>query len=153
MKRRGLLCVTVGVVSGAAGCLSDITGHEADRLSARGDIEVVVDGDPVDLTAERFQSEHAADDAAAFHLHEGHEGWFMEGTEPVTIAEAIDLLPRFGYDAREGGAIVTADGRSYDDREPGTTITVRVNGESVDPTTYELADGDAIELAIETAAE
>lgn len=150
MKRRSVLCLATGAVSLTAGCLSDIAGRDDDRLSARGEIDVVVDGESVDLSAERFQSEHAADDAAAFHLHEGHEGWFMEGTEPVTVAEGIDLLPNFAFETADGAAIVTVDGRSYDDHEPETTVAVRVNGESVDPTRYELADGDAIELVIVT---
>lgn len=153
MKRRSVLCLTAGVGSLTAGCLSDIVGWDDDRLNARGEIDVVVDGEPVDLAADRFQSEHAADDAAAFHLHEGHEGWFMEGTEPVTIAEGLDLLPRFAFETREGAAVVTVDGRSYDDRESGTTISFRVDGGSVDPTTYELEDGDAIELEVVTDGE
>ncbi|MFC6718267.1 hypothetical protein ACFQGT_11560 [Natrialbaceae archaeon GCM10025810] len=149
MRRRAVLAASGSLLSVAvAGCFET-------RLNERGSLEVIVDGEEVDLTARRFQSENAdsANDSAAFHLHEGEEEWFMEGTERVTFAEAIDLLPHFAFEERDGGRVVTVDGTTYDDTDDGTTLEFLANGESADPTAYELHDGDELRLEIETDAE
>lgn len=115
---------------------------------ASGTMEVVVDGTPVDLTADRFQAEYADEDVR-FHFHAGDENWHMEEAR-VTFAEAVDLLPRFAY-AREGDAhVVTVDGEAYDGRESGTEIAFRVDGEAVDPVEYDVQDGDHLVLDVST---
>lgn len=107
-----------------------------------------VDGEAVDLTADRFQAEHADEDVR-LHFHVGDGLWHME-RERVAFATAIDLLPRFAY-AREGGAhVVTVDGATYDGRESGIGVAFRVDGRSVDPTQYELGDGDHLVVAVTT---
>ncbi|MXV62991.1 hypothetical protein GS429_13115 [Natronorubrum sp. JWXQ-INN-674] len=121
-----------------------------ERLDARGTIAIVVDGEPVDLTADRYQSEHAANESIDFHFHEGDEYWYMEGEEPVTFAEGIDLLPHFGYDQRGTDHVVTIDGTSYDGSDPDTELTFFVDSETVDPTSYELSDGEDLRLEITT---
>ncbi|WP_436347897.1 hypothetical protein [Natronorubrum sp. FCH18a] len=122
-----------------------------ERLDARGRIAVVVDGDPIDLSADRYQAEHA-DEAIEFHLHEDDEYWYMEGTEPVTFAEGIDLLPHFECNDRNGSPVVSVDGTVYDDGEAGTELTFLVDDEPVDPTAYDVRDGDDLRLEIETDA-
>ncbi|WP_254864115.1 hypothetical protein [Halovivax gelatinilyticus] len=127
-----------------AGCLFE------DAIDERGDLEIVIDGEPVDLTEDRFQAEHADDYSIDFHLHEGHDGWFMEGEERVTAGEAIDLLPHFELDVDGGDPIVRFDGETYDAGDDGTAIEFAVDGEPIDPTAYELRDGDELRLAIES---
>lgn len=122
------------------------------QLDERGTIEIVIDGEPVDLTADRFQSEHAEDASIAFHLHEGDEHWYMEGEERLTVGAALDLVPHIGFSADGDAPVVTVDGTTYDATEPGTTVEVRVDGEAVDPTTYRLRDGDHIEVVVGTDA-
>lgn len=120
-----------------------------ERLDARGRIAVVVDDDPVDLSADRFQAEYA-DESIDFHLHEDDEYWYMEGEEPVTFAEGIDLLPRFECKHRNGTHVVTIDGTVYDGGDDGTELTFLVDDEPVDPTAYDVQDGDELRLEITT---
>ncbi|MFC4543242.1 hypothetical protein ACFO5R_15030 [Halosolutus amylolyticus] len=145
MKRRAVLA-SVSSVPLLAGCLVE----EKTAILGRGSIDVVVDGEPIDLSANRFQSEYAENDSIAFHLHEGHDEWFMEGEDPVTFAEGIDLLPHFEYTDADGDHVVTIDGETYDAGDPETELTFTVDGEAVDPTEYEVRDGDALRLEITT---
>ncbi|RQH00905.1 hypothetical protein [Natrarchaeobius oligotrophus] len=156
MERRRLLLATAGLAA-TAGCLFDdglagngsddgeLDGHE------RGELEIVIDGTPVDLSADRFQAEHADDYSIDFHLHEFDDYWYMEGDERVTFAEAIDFLPHFSYDRDDGNHVVTYDDTTYDGAD-GTELTFVRNGDVVDPTDHELYDGDDLRLEITTDA-
>ncbi|WP_247729961.1 hypothetical protein [Halovivax limisalsi] len=150
MTTRRKTLLSAGAAVALAGCTGVLFGE--DRMDARGDITVVIDGEAVDLTADRFQSEHASNDSAAFHLHAGEEEWFMEGADPVTAGEAIDLLPHFAFELDDGDPVVTVDGTTYDGTTAETSVAVLVDGESVDPMSYTLRDGDSVRLEIETAA-
>lgn len=146
MRRRSLL-VALFVSAVVSGCLGDNDG-----IDARGTVDIVIDGEPVDLTADRFQVEHADNASLDFHLHEGDEYWYMEGEERVTVASALDLLPHVSFTVIEGDPVMTVDGSRYDAGESATSITVRVDGDPVDPTMYQLRDGDHLEVGITTAA-
>jgi hypothetical protein len=150
MKRRAVLAALAAVLS-TGGCVTVNRGGDegTTRIDADGKIDVRIDGESVDLSAERFQAEHADDDSLAFHLHEGDDRWYMEGEKRVTFAEAIDLLPHFAYDNVDGHHVVTVDGTAYDERD-GADIEFVVDGGSVDPTAYELRDGDELLVEIET---
>lgn len=149
MRRRGVMLSAAAVVS-AAGCIGlEQLDSGGDRLDAKGTIEITIDGSPVDLTHERFQAENAEDSSLAFHFHDSDERWYMEGYEPVSFVEAIDHIPHFEY-ANEGGEHVITYETVYDGGEQGTTIAFRVNGDSVEPTEYELEDGDHLEVEITT---
>ena len=149
MNRRAVIAGTgTTALVALAGCLFADEEHDYDR----GEITVVVDGEPVDLSADRFQAEHAENESIAFHLHEGDEHWYMEGEEPVTFAEGIDLLPHFAYERRDGAHVVTIDYTEYDGSEQGTELTFLVDGDPVDPTEYEVSDGDELRLEITTEA-
>ncbi|WP_049941808.1 hypothetical protein [Haloterrigena turkmenica] len=132
-----------------AGCVFVDGKVEADR----GDIAVVIDGEPIDLSADRFQSEHVENDSIEFHLHEDTDDWFMEGEEPVTFAEGIDLLPHFAYAQRDGAHVVTIDGTTYDGSESGTELVFLVDDDPIDPTDYVVSDGDDLRLEITTDAD
>lgn len=134
--------------SGGEGGDDGATSPGDDEFYASGTMAVVVDGAPVDLTADRFQAEYA-DEAIRFHFHEGDENWHME-SERVTFAEAVDLLPRFAYDRQGDAHVVTVDGERYDGRDAGITIAFRVDGESVDPVAYDVQDGDHLVLEVTT---
>lgn len=172
MRRRTLLAgsgTLLGGVATLAGCLEvqplegdgdgggpgdpGGDGTSGDRTDdgefyASGTMEVLVDGNRVDLTADRFQAEYADEDIR-FHFHEGDENWHME-EDRVTFAAAVDLLPRFAYERRDGAHVVTVDGESYDGRQAGTTIEFRVDGEPVDPVGYDVQDGDHLALEVTT---
>ena len=152
MDRRAILLTAVSLVS-LSGCTAfrgDDQHGDDEYLDERGEIDVVVDGEPVDLSADRYQAEHAQNHSLSFHLHEFDEYWYMEGEERVTFAEAIDLLPHFAFDTDGDDHAVTIDGTTYDEADPGTELTFLINGESVDPTARELQDGDALRLEIRT---
>lgn len=143
-RRRSILLA--GLAVGLAGCV----GGDDDAMDQRGDIEIVVDSDPVDLTRDRYQAEHADDYAIEFHLHEGSDRWYNEGDGPVTVAEGLDKLPEFGFEVTDDGPLLTIDEETYDAREDPVTIETFVNGEAVDPVTYELEDGDDILVEVTT---
>ncbi|SIR93303.1 hypothetical protein [Natronorubrum thiooxidans] len=145
MKRRSAIVATASLVS-LAGCI--FTDGEVEF--ERGELEVIVDGEAIDLSADRFQSENAANDSLEFHLHEQDDYWYMEGAEPVTFAEGLDLLPHFACTQQGDDHVVTIDGTDYDGREPETELTFLVSGETVDPTEYVVQDGDELRLEITT---
>ncbi|SFC20815.1 hypothetical protein SAMN05444422_105277 [Halobiforma haloterrestris] len=153
MRRRTVLASTGSVaLASLSGCLSSVRGFFRDEEidgHESGEIEVVVEGESIDFTADRFQAENAEDSSVYFHFHEGHEPWFME-RKRVTFAEAIDLLPHFAYENADGNHVVTFDGTTYDERDDGTTIRFEIDGEAVDPTERKLYDGDELSLEIET---
>ena len=150
MRRRALLCATAAV--GLAGCLfaddghpdledCEIDGHES------GEIEIVVDGEPIDLEPDRYQAEHAADFSYDFHFHEGTEAWYMD-CDRVTFAEAIDLIPHFSLERRDGDFVLGHDDERYDASEGDTAIEFVLNGASVDPGERRLHDGDALAVEV-----
>ena len=147
MNRRAVID---GVGSATLAALAGCVFTDGEVESDRGDIAVVVDGEPIDLSADRFQSENVENDSIKFHLHEDDDDWFMEGEEPVTFAEGIDLLPHFAYAQRDGAHVVTVDGTAYDGSESGTELTFLVDDEPVAPTEYVVSDGDDLRLEITT---
>lgn len=163
MQRRTVLVGTASLLA-LGGCLDvrsldgegDDGGDGGDdgsgdgEVNESGTIEVTVDGDPVDLTADRFQAEYADEDVR-FHFHEGDDRWYMEG-ERVTFATGIDLLPRFGYERRGDAHVLTVDGTTYDSGEGGTAVAFRVDGEAVDPVDLEVRDGQHLVVEVTTDA-
>lgn len=113
-----------------------------------GTIEVVIDGQRIDFSRQEYQL--AADQ---FHF-EGGEGrvWHKHATG-VTLEWAMASL-----DIGVSEETVVFEGTVYRDSDPGTTVTVEVNGEPVDPQTYVLegvgagnADqGDTVRIVVET---
>ena len=148
MKRRTVLVCGMALAAGCSGIASD-NDDAPDFLDASGEIEIRIDGEEFDLSADRFQSEHADDHALEFHLHEFDELWYMEGQERVTFGEGLDLLPHIEYRRVDGSHVLKIDDDEYDERD-GAEIEFSVNGESVDPTEYELYDGDSIRVTIRT---
>lgn len=134
---------------GLAGCIVD-DGDGEDRVDAQGTIEIVVDGKPINLTADRFQAEHAPDHSRSFHLHESDELWYMEGTERVTLTEALDALPSIAFEVAPERSVLRIDDSSYDTETH--EIAFSIDGQPVDPETYTLRDGDTIRVTIHTGA-
>ncbi|WP_135823745.1 hypothetical protein [Halorussus ruber] len=57
-------------------------------------------------------------------------------------------LSSFGVEAN--ATAVRYDGTTYRRGDAGITVSIRVNGESVDPTEYFLKDGDSVQIVVET---
>ncbi|WP_440766492.1 hypothetical protein [Natronorubrum sp. DTA7] len=147
MNRRAVLGATAGLVS-LAGCVF----VDGEVEYERGEISVVVDGNPVNLEADRYQAEHAENHSIDFHLHERDEYWYTEGEGPVTFAEGIDLLPHFECTRENGADVVTIDGTVYDGSDADTELTFLVDDEVVDPADHVVQDGDELRLEIDTDA-
>ena len=149
MQRRTALVGLAGLVA-TGGCLdvTPLSGEDDGDFHETGTMEVVVDGQDIDLSADRFQAEHAEEDVR-FHFHEGDEQWHME-EERVTFARAVDLLPHFAYDRRDGAHVVTIDDTTYDASDPLTEVAFRVDGDPVDPATHEVRDGQHLVLEVTT---
>lgn len=157
-RRRAILAVAAALSGGCLGRqrLGHAGGEEHDdsptpsgRDVASGAIEIVVDGDEVDLSDGRVRTGQAGNDPAAFHLDGRSDTWQPPGDERVTIAEGIGRLPGFGYE-RDGWRTVAIDDTTYDERDDATETGFFVDGEIVDPEGHELRDGDSIQIAITT---
>jgi len=145
MRRRVFLASVATV--GATGCLHG--PEEEGRIEEEGEMEVVIDGDTIDLTQERLQAENAENASLAFHFHEGDGKWYMEG-ERVTFAKGIDLLPYFAYERSDAGDALTYDGTTYDENDEGTELIFTVDGEVVEPTEYELQNDETLRVEVVT---
>lgn len=103
-----------------------------------GPITVEIGGDELDFGQRQFQLQ-----ADAFHFENGNGERWHGHAQDVTLAWAMDTL---GIEVTEDS--VTYDGTTYEDGE-NATVVVEVNGESVDPETYVLQDGDSIRIVAE----
>lgn len=127
-----------------------ITPHSYGTIHEHGLMVAEIDDERLDFASdERFI---LADDY--FHFHGGDNVWHIHGRD-VTLEYALATLG-IAYD----GERLTFDGETYDGTDPGTTVSVTVNGESVDPTSYRLqgvgpvsearaGGGDTIEILVE----
>lgn len=114
--------------------------HAYGTVHYHGGIQVVIDGTELDFSRPKFQlqSDH-------FHFEGGNGDRWHVHSKGVTLGYAMNTL----------GIDVTADsltyrGTTYQDGEEGTTVRVRVNGESVDPRTYVLQPDDRIRIVVES---
>ncbi|WP_440008412.1 hypothetical protein [Halomicrococcus sp. SG-WS-1] len=73
--------------------------------------------------------------------------WTSDG-DPITLAEVFEQLPDITYRNDDGHVVRYAGGGDHDgtyrERDRGTNIVVRQRATPVDPTSYELQDGDVI---------
>jgi hypothetical protein len=104
-----------------------------------GTMEVVIDGQQVDFSRSEYQLQtdafhYEANDGTRWHVH----------AQDVTLAWALESL---GIGVTTD--TVTFDGRTYDDADPDTTVSVTVDGEPVTPSTYVLQEGDAVRIVVQ----
>ncbi|WP_101294257.1 hypothetical protein [Halegenticoccus soli] len=113
---------------------------DADRSHVHGTIEFVVDGETVDFSRDEYQGRDAY-----FHFEDGDGSYWHAHTWAMTIEYAMGTLP--GITVQDGA--LTYGGESYSDSDAGTTVTVEVNGEPVNPEEYFLKDGDHVRIVAE----
>ena len=105
-----------------------------------GTIEVVVDGESLNLSKEQYQHMDRH-----FHLEGGDGDTWHAHTWQATFAWAMGTL-----DIDVTNESVTIEGTTYDDTEDGTTVRFLVNGDAIeDPADYRLKDGDQIRIVVE----
>lgn len=105
-------------------------------VHVHGTMTVTIDGTEVPLS----ESAEFVENDEIFHFHGyemdryGEHVWHIHGTD-VTLQWALATL---GIEVDEEGTTVRYDGETFDDDDPNTTVTILVNGDPVDPGTYEL---------------
>jgi len=120
-----VLLVAVGVVVYVVLFLG--TGASGLR-HAHGTMNVTVLGDRVDFSQPRYQVQ-----ASFFHFEEANGRIWHRHARGVTLAEAMETL-EIGVSETS----VTIDGTTYRDGSEAYAVDVLVDGEPVDPATYEL---------------
>lgn len=116
------------VVFGPLGSSSDGGGESYEPEHEHGTLTVVIDGDELDFT----ESQYVMQDEC-FHFHDGEGEVWHTHCDGVTLEEALETL---GIQVTE--TAITIHGTEYNDTAPDTSVSVTVNGETVDYETYEL---------------
>jgi len=116
-----------------------------DDQHVHGHLEFVVDGERLDFGRDRYQSNDRyfhfeGGDAAAWHAH----------SYSITLRYALSSLD--GVDVSADGRTVRVDGTTYREGEDGTTITIEVGGEPVEPGEYYLKDWDGVRVVVDDGA-
>jgi hypothetical protein len=105
-----------------------------------GAIDVVIEGERIDFSQSQYQLQ-----ADAFHFEAGNgERWHVHA-QGVTFQWAMQSL---GINVTRN--TVTINGETYRDSDPGTSVSVTIDGNSVDPASYVLREGDTIEIVVES---
>jgi hypothetical protein len=116
-----------------------------------GTINVTIDGETLDFSQPQFQN---PGQYQAFHFEGGNGDVWHKHASGVTLEYGMKTL-----DIEMNQSAIAYDGTIYMADDPGTSITVTVNGEPVDPATYELqgaqdtgnaGQGDHIRILVET---
>jgi hypothetical protein len=121
-------------------------GNGADGPTAVGSVHyhgsmvVSIEGQQLDFSRDRYQLQDQA-----FHYEAGDGTQWHVHAQRVTLQYALDTL---GIEVT--ASTVTFDGTTYRDADPGTTVTVEVNGNAITPSSYELAGGDSVRVIVET---
>lgn len=141
--------------SGGGGTVNGIDvertpGQVSEAAHEHGTMEMTVDGERVDFGEPEYQRPR---EFGAFHFEGGDGRVWHKHASGITLEYAMATL---GIEVSEGS--VTIDGETYRDRDPGTTVSITVDGEPVDPATHELqgtsADnaesGDTVRIVVTT---
>ncbi len=133
--------VWIYVSSPAATVTPPGTYISEDHAHMHGEIDVVVDGDPLDLSDERFQHRNEF-----FHLEDGNGDIFHAHTYSGTYGFALGTL---GINVSEES--VTYEGMTYDRTGENSSVQLLVNGDPVESMDYRLKDGDAIRVVLNSS--
>jgi hypothetical protein len=153
--------VTLFLGSGSAGNSGTVNGFEIDQMPGQvsqsehghGLINVTIAGNELDFSQPRFQVGQTG--ARAFHFEGGNGRIWHKHAGGVTLEYAMATL---GIGVT--GDTVTYEGTTYRESDAGTNVTVTVNGQSVDPSSYLLSgasdespeQGDFIRIIVTTDA-
>ena len=135
-----------GTVNGIT--VAQLPGQVSEGAHAHGQINVTIDGRTLDFSRSQYQLQ-----ADAFHFEGGDGSVWHKHAPSVTLEYGMATL---GIDVSRNS--VTFEETTYRDSDPGTTVTVTVDGRPVDPETYELTgtttddaqDGDFIRIVVTT---
>lgn len=115
------------------------TGQPFQGVHTHGSIVMTVNGERVDFSQRPYQLQ-----ADAFHFESGNgQRWHVHATG-VTLEYGMATL---GIGVTDDA--VTFNGTTYTDGE-NANVTVAVDGNDVDPSSYVLQDGDQVRIAVTT---
>jgi len=125
-------------------------GPVSESAHEHGRINVTIDGERIDFGRPEYQRPRRF---GAFHFEGGDGRVWHKHASGVTLEYAMATL---GIEVSEDS--VSIDGETYRDSDDGTNVSVTVNGEPVDPATYELrgrgaanaGDGDFVRIVVTT---
>ena len=134
VKIRRRVVVTVAILAVLTVLLPAVGSWAMSTFAAHdhGRLDVVIDGELLDLDQPRYHDLHPQ-----FHVHAGHGNrWHhhpahlfaIHRFEPMTLGEALAAM-----DLPATATAITVDGVTYDDRDPETTVSLGVNGLPFDP--------------------
>ncbi|WP_158059491.1 hypothetical protein [Halorussus halophilus] len=111
-----------------------------------GKIMFDVNNRRLDFTASKYQQ--AGTERFQFaNSDPPYYGWTSQG-DPITLSEVFDQLPDISY-SNSGGHVIEYSsggnhGGTYKASDDGTEISIRQRATAIDPSSYELQDGDII---------
>lgn len=124
------------------------------EIHEHGNLYLEIDGDRQSFDEEKYYDGDQYEDGEAdhvFHFHpDGNDHYWHMHDERLTLQEALESLPDVAYESRGGTHVVEYEGETYEDGEDDTEIEIRQRDVDIDPTEYELQDGDIIWIEIET---
>ncbi|MFC4406666.1 MoaD/ThiS family protein [Haloarchaeobius iranensis] len=136
--------VAVGLLGGGGGggpsTLNDSAPQQPTNIGGphhHGGMTVTIDGRSLDFSQPEFQR---ARENPAFHYERGNGGRWHVHARGVTLEYALESL---GIDVAPEA--LAFEGTVYRTGE-GDTVRFVVNDQPVDPTTYELQEGDQVEV-------
>jgi len=142
----GLLLFTAAVLAYATFFVGPDTGgdgaaaqtpYNQDAVHEHGMMNVTIEGERIDFSQSQYQN---AD--SAFHFEGGNGRVWHTHAQGVTLEYAMDTL---GIQVNE--TAVTYDGETYRASDPSTRVIIQVNGEPVNPRTYELRGTESVGTA------
>lgn len=119
------------------------TPHSNGAVHYHGGIDVTIDGRTLDFSRPEYQIGQTNDQH--FHFERGNGDLWHVHSRDVTLAYGMQSL---GIDVTEDA--VTFEGTTYRDADPGTSVTVTVNGDPVTPNSYVLREGDTVRILVTT---
>lgn len=129
-----LLAIYVAYVAGSFGGADEPYGDTHEH----GLFYMEINGDPIDFHQPGFVEQdphfHFHDNTAYEHPEEERFVWHTH-SHGVTLQYALESL---GFEVADDGSTITIDGTTYDDGDAGTSVSITVNGEPVEPADYEL---------------
>jgi len=109
-----------------------------------GHLAFVVNGQAVNFSRPKYQN-----DDRFFHFEGGSGASWHAHSWSITLQYALSSLD--GIQVSSDGSTVTYDGTTYRSSDPGTTITIEVNGNPVQPGSYYLKDWDHVRVEIQSS--
>lgn len=113
---------------------------DSSKPHPHGSLNVTVNGREVNFTESKYA---LADDYFHFHGDEDARKWHAH-SHNLTLTYAISTFP--GLNATSD--TITYENSTFSRSDEGVDVTFTVNGESVDPSTYVLKDGDDVEVVV-----